>query len=148
MKLKVCSIGKPALSFYKAGIAEYQKRLKRHGGVEIDHLRDAGRGKEAQSADLLTASEGCYRIVMDERGRDLTTGELVDFVRMLEARGDVKTVAFLIGGADGHSARLRDEGDAVIRLSALTMQHEQALLILMEQLYRVRMIQAGTPYHR
>jgi 23S rRNA (pseudouridine1915-N3)-methyltransferase len=63
-------------------------------------------------------------------------------------RGEVKTVAFLIGGADGHSAELREKSDRVLSLSSFTMQHELALLVLFEQLYRVASLASGSPYHR
>lgn len=148
MKLRVVTIGKPALSFYKAGIDEYLKRLKRYGGVAVQMLRDGGRGAAVQSADLLAETEGDYRIALDERGVDLTTADFVEMIESLEVRGDVKQVSFLIGGADGHVAALRKKAHKVVRLSALTMQHEQGLLVLVEQLYRVRTIQAGSPYHR
>ena len=66
----------------------------------------------------------------------------------LATRGDIKTLAFLIGAADGHSPALREACDAVLTLSAFTLQHELALLVLLEQLYRVASLQSGTPYHR
>ncbi len=63
-------------------------------------------------------------------------------------RGEVKTVAFLIGAADGHTQELRDTCDMVLSLSTLTMQHELALIVLLEQLYRLACIKSGSPYHR
>ena len=66
----------------------------------------------------------------------------------LEMRGDVKTVAFLIGAADGHNAELRAKCDLMLTLSPFTLQHELALLVLLEQLYRVASLKSGSPYHR
>jgi 23S rRNA (pseudouridine1915-N3)-methyltransferase len=63
-------------------------------------------------------------------------------------RGDVKTVAFLIGAADGHNEALRGKCDLVLTLSPFTLQHELALLVLLEQLYRVASLKSGSPYHR
>ncbi len=63
-------------------------------------------------------------------------------------RGEVKTVAFLVGAADGHTQELRDACDMVLSLSKLTMQHELALIVLLEQLYRLACIKSGSPYHR
>ena len=63
-------------------------------------------------------------------------------------RGDVKTVAFLIGAADGHSEELREKCDLLLTLSGFTLQHELALLVLLEQLYRLTTLKSGSPYHR
>jgi 23S rRNA (pseudouridine1915-N3)-methyltransferase len=63
-------------------------------------------------------------------------------------RGDIKTAAFLIGAADGHSEELRKSCDMVLTLSAFTLQHELALLVLLEQIYRVATLKSGSPYHR
>jgi 23S rRNA (pseudouridine1915-N3)-methyltransferase len=60
----------------------------------------------------------------------------------------VKRVALLIGGADGHSPVLRGAADHVLSLSAFTLQHELALVVLLEQIYRVHTLLKGEPYHR
>jgi 23S rRNA (pseudouridine1915-N3)-methyltransferase len=54
----------------------------------------------------------------------------------------------LIGAADGHNASLRDACDLLLTLSPFTLQHELALLVLLEQLYRVASLKSGSPYHR
>ena len=59
-----------------------------------------------------------------------------------------RDIALLIGGADGHTAEVRQAADWVWSLSQLTLQHELALVVLLEQLYRAYTIKAGTPYHR
>ncbi|MGE9269861.1 MAG: 23S rRNA (pseudouridine(1915)-N(3))-methyltransferase RlmH, partial [Verrucomicrobiales bacterium] len=66
----------------------------------------------------------------------------------LEMNGAIKTVSFLIGASDGHTASLRTQVDKVWCLSKLTLQHELALVVLLEQLYRVATIRRGEPYHR
>lgn len=63
-------------------------------------------------------------------------------------QGEVKALAFLIGAADGHTQELRNTCEMVLSLSKLTMQHELALIVLLEQLYRLACIKAGSPYHR
>ena len=143
MKLRVLAIGKPKLRYAADGIAEFQKRLQRSCPVEINYLKD-----KDESAQLLSRSAGSYRIALDERGDRLTTAQLVSRVNALEQRGDIKTVSFLIGGADGHSEKLRQQSDLILSLSSLTMQHELALVVLLEQLYRVFSIKRGEPYHR
>lgn len=74
----------------------------------------------------------------------MTTEEL--YRRLLAWEGE--QVAFLVGGAEGHPEAVREEADLLLSLSPLTLQHELALLVLMEQLYRVLTLRAGHPYHR
>lgn len=145
MKWTILAIGKPALDYAKSGVAEYEERLSRHGGVEIVTYREAGRVENSRR--LLEASEGCLRIVLDERGELLTTAELSARVAALEL-DRVKRVAVLIGGADGHDASVRSAADLVLGLSRLTLQHELALVVFLEQLYRVGTLRRGEPYHR
>ena len=65
-----------------------------------------------------------------------------------ERSGTVKGIAVLIGGADGHTEELRRAVQWQWSLSKLTLQHEMALLFVLEQVYRAYTIKAGTPYHR
>lgn len=146
MQIRIIVAGKPALAYARAGVDEYMKRLSRTGGHELVTVK-AG-GQDEVSAKLLERSQGCYRIALDERGERLTTRQLAGRLDALEMRGDVKTVAFLIGAADGHSEELRAKCDLLLTLSGFTLQHELALLVLLEQLYRLTTLKSGSPYHR
>jgi 23S rRNA (pseudouridine1915-N3)-methyltransferase len=146
MQVRLIVAGKPALAYAKAGVEEYLKRLSRSGGHELVVIKAGSR--EEVSTRLLERSQGCYRVALDERGECLTTRKFAEKLDALEMRGDVKTVAFLIGAADGHTPELRDACDLVLTLSPFTLQHELALLVLMEQLYRVASLKSGSPYHR
>lgn len=146
MQIRIIVAGKPALAYARAGVGEYLKRLSRIGGHELVTVK-AG-GQDEVSVRLLERSLGCYRIALDERGERLTTRQLAGRLDALEMRGDVKTVAFLIGAADGHSEELREKCDLLLTLSGFTLQHELALLVLLEQLYRLTTLKSGSPYHR
>lgn len=146
MNWRICTIGKPALPYARAGIEEYLSRLQRYTAVTLTHGKE--RGAEQNSAQLLLASEGTHRIGLDERGRDLSTSALVDVINAWEMEGSVKTVSLLIGGADGHTGELRAHCAGLWRLSSLTLQHELALVVLLEALYRAYTIKRGEPYHR
>lgn len=146
MRIRILVAGKPSLGYAKSGVAEYLKRLQRYGSHDIAYLKSGD--SDTVSADLMQRSEGCHRIALDERGASHTTATWVERFEALEMRGEIKTVAFLIGASDGHSESLRQGSDEVWRLSALTLQHELALVVLLEQLYRVATIRRGEPYHR
>lgn len=120
--------------------------MQRYTAVALTHGKE--RGADQNSAQLLASSEGTFRIGLDERGRELTTGGLVEVINRWELEGSVKTVGLLIGGADGHTEGLRSECQTLWRLSSLTLQHELALLVLLEALYRAYTIKRGEPYHR
>jgi 23S rRNA (pseudouridine1915-N3)-methyltransferase len=146
MLFKIIVIGKPSLSWAKAGADDYLGRLQRYGRVELECLRE---GTQAQNGErLLKASEGAHRIVMDERGRLQDTAAARAAVDRWEMNPGIKKVAFLIGGADGHAPALREAAGELWALSPLTLQHELALVVLLEQLYRVQTIRRGEPYHR
>ena len=146
MQIRIIVAGKPALAYAQSGTAEYLKRLSRFGSYELVMVK-AG-SKEEVSGRLLERSEGCFRVGLDERGEGLGTRRFSDRIAALEMRGDVKSVAFLIGAADGHTEQLRDACDLLLCLSPFTLQHELALVILLEQLYRIASLRAGMPYHR
>lgn len=146
MHIRLIVAGKPALAYARLGSEEYLKRLSRFGGYELITVK-AGTRDEV-SARLLERSEGCYRIALDERGVQLNTRAFAASLDSLTLRGDVKTAAFLIGAADGHNETLRSEADLLLTLSPFTLQHELALLVLLEQLYRVAAMKSGSPYHR
>lgn len=145
MKHHILVAGKPALAYAKTGTAEYLKRLQRYGSYELKHIKDGS--SEDVSQRLREASEGTLRIVLDERGEALTTAQFTKRIQDWEMRG-IKRASYLIGASDGHTQKLRDEADMVWALSPLTLQHELALVVLLEQIYRVATIQRGEPYHR
>jgi 23S rRNA (pseudouridine1915-N3)-methyltransferase len=146
MQFRIIVAGKPALPYTKTAVEDYLKRLSRHGSYELVMVK-AG-DKEAVSERLLQASSGCHRIALDERGATPTTRELAKTFDAMKLAGEIKTVAFLIGAADGHTAELRSQCHSTLSLSSMTLQHEIALVVLLEQLYRIETIHAGSPYHR
>lgn len=145
MQLRIFAIGKPKLAFAKAGVEEYVGRLRPWTSFQMDYLKSGTR--ESESALLLDKSEGLFRIALDERGEQLTSRALAGRISAWEQSG-TKGIAILIGGADGHTEALRRAVNWQWSLSQLTLQHEMALLFVLEQLYRAYTIKAGTPYHR
>ena len=145
MNHEIIVAGKPALKYAKLGTEEYLKRLGRYGKYKLTHIKD-GSSKDV-SKRLFDASNGTLRVVLDERGERPTTTDLVQLYNNWEMRG-VKKVTFMIGASDGHTQEFRDQADYLLSLSSMTMQHELALVVLLEQIYRVATIKRGEPYHR
>ncbi len=146
MQTLILAVSRPALAYVKAGVSFYEKRMRPLGQMELRYLKAVS--EPELSSALLRASEGCLRIAMDERGKNLSTRELEQFWRDRQLHAVAKRVAFIIGPADGLTPQLRDACDHVFSLGRHTMQHELALLVLMEQLYRLHTLLANSPYHR
>lgn len=147
MRWHIFAIGKPKLAFAKAGVEEYTKRIQPFAPLDIEYLK-AQPSREAESAALLRRSEGMFRIALDERGEQLTSRAFAEKISAWEQQRSLKAIALLIGGAEGHTDGLRSAADWQWSLSKLTLQHELALVLLLEQLYRAHTIKAGLPYHR
>src|SRR5690242_7999521 len=99
MHWNVFAIGKPKLDFAREGIEEYAKRLRPMADVTIEYIKPGSR--EEESAALLRRSEGMYRVALDERGEQMGSREFAGRVSRWEQER-IKSVALLIGGADGH----------------------------------------------
>ncbi|HSJ04003.1 MAG: 23S rRNA (pseudouridine(1915)-N(3))-methyltransferase RlmH [Verrucomicrobium sp.] len=145
MKWQIVSVGKPALPWAKAGIEDYTRRLRRSAQVDFVVLKEGTPDQVAERT--LEASKDSWRIVLDEKGKHLTSKDLSGWIAKQELSGR-KRVSFLIGGADGHAASVKAAADELWCLSAMTLQHEVALLLMLEQIYRGYSILRGDPYHR
>ncbi len=134
---------------------DYLLRANRTGGnlalgpftvSEFEDKRGAGMAAEA---GLLRAGipAAAFRVVLDERGKVLSSSELADAIADWRDHGK-RDAVFIIGGADGIDPRLRDDADLTLSFGRMVWPHLLVRLMLAEQLYRATSILAGTPYHR
>jgi 23S rRNA (pseudouridine1915-N3)-methyltransferase len=144
MKWLILTVGKSALPYAKAGRDEYLERLAHFAPVAKVTVKASNPARE--SAGLLDLSQGCLRVVLHERGTAPTSRELAAKVDQWRQSG--RRIAVIIGGADGHDPSLLDAADFLWSLGPLTLQHELALVVALEQIYRAHTILAGHPYHR
>ena len=118
--------------------------------LEMPESREASVSarQEAEAQRLLTAAgdDACI-ISLDERGKALTSAAFADLLRRQSDDG-CKSMAFLIGGPDGHGPAVAAAARLTLSLSAMTLPHGLARVVLAEQLYRASTILAGHPYHR
>ncbi len=151
MRYRVICVGKVKSDFLKSGTRRYLELLTRLAPSELVEVKesraqDLARRQAEDAKELLAAADG-YVVALDERGAAHTSLALAAAITRLET-GGVSRISLLIGGADGHAEEVRARADASWQLSSLTLPHELALLVLLEQLYRVETIRAGHPYHR
>lgn len=137
----IIGVGKPSFDWVARGVSDYETRLKRHCRLTRVHLRRGG------YSDFEKAAGDTFRIVLDEKGHNLSTLELTQQIRDLELDG-VRKVSVWIGGADGLDAGCREKADLVFSFGRATLMHELALLVWMEQQYRCYSVLSGSPYHR
>ena len=145
MRWKIIAVGKPSLGWAKLGVEDYAQRIQRLSPIEVVYVKDGTADQVTQR--MLDASEGSLRALLDEKGKGLRSVDLAKWLdqRQLEA---CKSAAILIGGASGHHPKVREAARESWSLSAFTLQHELALVVLLEQIYRAHTILKKEPYHR
>jgi 23S rRNA (pseudouridine1915-N3)-methyltransferase len=155
MKLVVVAVGQRMPAWVDAGFADYARRMPREWALELKEIRPEPRASGKGAAQLAAAEaarlraavpRGAVRVALDERGRALATAPLA--AQLGRWRDEGREVAFLIGGPDGLDPAVRQEADLVLALSALTLPHALARVVLAEQLYRAFSILHNHPYHR
>lgn len=116
------------------------------GPAKLQEIEDKKRVGESRL--LLDAiPDGAFVFALDERG-EMTSSRA--FARLIARKRDEgrRDMAFLIGGADGHSDELRQRADRLLGFGPMVWPHMLARVMLSEQLYRAASILAGAPYHR
>jgi 23S rRNA (pseudouridine1915-N3)-methyltransferase len=143
MRLTVAWIGKSKDAAIGSLTAEYFKRLQRYVTVQGRELSD-----EAALLKLVSRSGRTVPvlILLDSRGKQLSSEELAEFVRDHRDRGSQELI-FAVGPANGWSDETRTKADVQLSLGRMTLPHELARVLLSEQLYRAFTILAGHPYH-
>ena len=144
-------VGKLKQPFAIEGTTLYRSRLEKWRSLRVTEIRDSDlpKGKkirdEAQRLKKAMADDA-IPFVLDERGQSLTSPALARRIADLDARG-YGTVTFVTGGPYGLDESIRQSASLLLSLSAMTLPHEMARLLLLEQLYRAETILRNTPYH-
>jgi 23S rRNA (pseudouridine1915-N3)-methyltransferase len=151
VRYQLVTIGSLKRPFYREACQFYLDRLKPYAKFELVELKEAKSDSPVQiqlleSQALVKAADGLL-VGLDERGKLFSSSELAAWVSGLESRG-VSKLSLLVGGAEGHCDELRSQADQLWSLSPLTLPHDLARLVLLEQVYRIETIRHGHPYHR
>ena len=154
MKLRVIALGHRMPAWVDAGFDDYARRLPRDFTLELIELkpepRDRGRSVAqllaTEAARIRAATHDARLVALDEHGSAWTTRQFADHLQQWRLGGS--DVAFAIGSADGLDPSLKRTAAARMSLSAMTLPHGLARVLLAEQLYRAASVLAGHPYHR
>jgi len=138
LNIKIVLNGKLKESFYKEGVFEYQKRLL--GRVEIVETTNI--------LEYIKNKPNSYKITMEIEGKSLNSVEFANKLSDIDKDGYNNEILFLIGGAEGLVKEVRELSDFKFSMSKLTFLHQEAVLILIEQIYRAYKILNNEPYHK
>ena len=137
--MKIAWIGKTKEPAIATLTDEYLKRISRYCAVEGVTLRD-------EDGLLAKFGKAVTLVLMDSRGKELSSEQFARFLRDHQDRNPLPLV-FAVGGADGFSDVARSAAQHVISLGKMTLAHELARVVLLEQVYRAFTILKGHPYH-
>ena len=144
MKLKLAWIGKTKNPAIQSLTDDYIKRIRRYVDAEALQLAD-------ESALLKLREKSGPRpahaiVLLDSRGRQLTSEEFAEFLQTHQDRNP-QSLVLAIGPADGFSDAAREFATTTLSLGKMTLAHELARIVLLEQVYRAFTILKGHPYH-
>lgn len=151
----ILAVGQKQPAWVNDAVADYLNRISADARPMLKEIkaepRNAGKSIAVMMAAEAARIEAAIpshttRIVLDERGKPLTTHELGDLIK--KAQQQCAKIAFLIGGPDGLDPNLKSACDDQLRLSSMTLPHGLVRVLLAEQLYRVWSVTKNHPYHR
>lgn len=156
MKIRVVAVGKLKEKFWKDACAEYAKRLSGYAQVEMIEVPDADpartggteAAKEKEGAAVLSRiPEKSHVILLAIEGKQRRSEETAARLKelMVSGKGDI---TFVIGGSDGSSREVYDRADELLSFGKITLPHNLARVVLLEQVYRAFKIIRGEPYHK
>jgi 23S rRNA (pseudouridine1915-N3)-methyltransferase len=145
VKINIAWVGKTKEPAIASLTDEYLKRIARFAQVESASFRD----ETALLAKFVKGASGGRKsslVLMDSRGKESTSEQFAEFIGNHMERNPLPLV-FAIGGADGFSTAAKSSAQSIISLGKMTLPHELARVVLLEQIYRAFTILKGHPYH-
>jgi 23S rRNA (pseudouridine1915-N3)-methyltransferase len=134
-------------------VAQYERLLGRHARLEVIELREAGvgAGRKAEALEREGAAvikripSSAFVCALDREGKAFSSPELARLLE--ERRSSGRDLCFVIGGPFGLSPEVGERADVRLSLGPITLPHELARVVLLEQLFRAHKVLAGEPYH-
>lgn len=156
MTIRIIAVGKLKEKFWREACAEYLKRLGGCASVSVTEIPDcdpakcggeAG-AKEKEGRGILSAIPGKSRVILlSIEGKQRSSEELADHIGKTGLYGQ-SDLTFVIGGSDGVSSEVEKRADEHLSFGRITLPHNLARVVLLEQLYRSFKILRGEPYHK
>lgn len=154
MRIRVFWEGKTKNPHLRALVADYTNRISKFTEIVVEELPAAksSRSKSAKKpsqaeARMLEKTAHSTRVLLDPQGAEWTSQELAMWLGDQGVHG-TREIAFVVGAADGFSPAFRQQADLLLSLSRMTLTHDWARAMLLEQIYRGFTILRGFPYAR
>ena len=152
MKIQVLGIGKIREPYFREAIEEYSRRIGYYAQIRV---RDAAKEISDSSQDMETAYgrlrkehlKADLKVALDRKGRMMSSEDLAAWFEKA-ITGSVDMISFIIGGPHGLAPSALTDSDQRLSFGAITLPHQMARLILVEQVYRAFTILRGEPYHK
>lgn len=145
----VIAVGKLKERFWKDACAEYLKRLGGYTDIAVREIPDSTPKRE--EAGILAALDklpkDAWVILLDIGGTETSSTQLSRKLDDLALHG-TSQVAFVIGGSDGVTPTVKARADERMSFGPITLPHNLARVVLLEQIYRAHKISRGEPYHK
>ena len=142
MEIKIVVNGKLKEKIYLRRIKKYLEWISKDVKIEIIHIKDSNKNNILTKIDRLKRIN-FFSICLSENGIQMSSNAFSKFIF-----NNKEKLSFIIGGPDGQSSEILNEADYILSLSKMTMPHEMATLVLIEQIYRAFSIKKGSKYHR
>ena len=155
MNILLMAVGRTSQPLMRQGVDMYLERLRHYVPVEVKIVADVKRTssmteeaqKQKEGEMILAQLQPSDRLILlDERGREMTSREFAGWMEKQMASG-LKRLVFVVGGPYGFSKAVYDRADGKVSLSRMTFNHEMVRMFFVEQLYRAMTILRGEPYH-
>ena len=158
LNIKVICVGKSKEKYWDAAYAEYLKRLRAYCSPEVIEVREARLPANASPADernvidaegrdiLGRISGGDFVIALDIRGKEFSSEELARKISDISFNNS--RICFIIGGSLGLSDEVKERADLRLSFGKITLPHQLARVVLLEQIYRAFKINSGEACHK
>ena len=154
MKMRIVALGHRLPGWVAEAYGDYARRLPRDFSLDLVEIKPEARDRGRTTAQLLgseanrieAATRGFQVVALDQKGASWTTLDLAKALKRWHEQA--VAVAFVIGSADGLAERVKRDASVIVSLSALTLPHGLARVLLAEQIYRSVSVLQGHPYHR
>ena len=158
LNIRIICVGKFKEKYWEAASAEYMKRLGAYCSISVTEVKEEKLPAHASRADeenvitkegksiLDRIGPGDYVIALDIGGRELSSEDLA--AKIAEISFTSSTIDFIIGGSLGLSREVKSRAALKLSFGRITLPHQLARIVLLEQIYRAFKINAGETYHR
>lgn len=145
MGITVIAVGKLKERFWKDAVAEYAKRLGGYTKLRIIEIPD--KGIDFESDEIIRAAGDAHLILLAIKGTQRPSEGIAQRLDELMTHG-TSDIAFCIGGSDGVNESVCERADETLSFGQITLPHNLARVVLLEQIYRAFKIMRGEPYHK